>query len=68
MGGYLSNGKKSHLKIKTPSVIDIMTVINPYKVGYDTFAQKVIKIKVDAHPEKFVNTLNLLNGSQELPW
>jgi Lrp/AsnC family transcriptional regulator for asnA, asnC and gidA len=49
-------------KLKTLGVIDVMTVINPYKVGYDNFALIRIKIKVDAHPEKFVNTLQSIEG------
>ncbi len=41
-------------RLKTSGVIDVVTLINPFKVGYETFAMIGIKIKADASSEKFV--------------
>jgi Lrp/AsnC family transcriptional regulator, regulator for asnA, asnC and gidA len=49
-------------RLKIGGVIDVVTVINPYKVGFDTFAYIGIKIKVDASPRKLVESLQEVEG------
>lgn len=49
-------------RLKTLGVIDVVTVINPYKIGFDTFAYIGIKIKADASPRKLVETLQEVEG------
>ena len=49
-------------RLKTNGVIDVVTVINPYKVGFDTFAYIGIKIKVAAAPDKLIEALQKIDG------
>jgi len=49
-------------RLKTNGVIDVVTVINPYKVGYETFVMFGVKLKVSASPEKFVETMLSVEG------
>jgi Lrp/AsnC family transcriptional regulator, regulator for asnA, asnC and gidA len=49
-------------RLKTSGVIDVVTVINPYKVGFETFATIGVKLKADASPEKFVKALGEIEG------
>jgi|WetSurMetagenome_2_1015567.scaffolds.fasta_scaffold09368_3 DNA-binding Lrp family transcriptional regulator len=49
-------------RLKTQGVIDVVTVINPYKVGFNTYAIIGIKIKANAAPGKLVETLQEVGG------
>jgi Lrp/AsnC family transcriptional regulator, regulator for asnA, asnC and gidA len=49
-------------RLKTSGVIDVVTVINPYKVGFETFAMIGVKLKADASPEMFVEALGEIEG------
>jgi Lrp/AsnC family transcriptional regulator for asnA, asnC and gidA len=49
-------------RLKTSGVIDVVTVINPYKVGFETFAMIGVNIKAEASPEKFVAALEGFEG------
>jgi Lrp/AsnC family transcriptional regulator for asnA, asnC and gidA len=49
-------------RLKASGVIDVVTLINPYKVGYETFAMIGVKIKADASPKLFVETLKDIEG------
>ncbi|MDR3576139.1 MAG: Lrp/AsnC family transcriptional regulator [Anaerolineaceae bacterium] len=49
-------------RLKTSGVIDVLTVINPYKVGFETFAMIGVKIKAESAPEKFVSALEGFEG------
>lgn len=49
-------------RLKTSGVIDVVTVINPYKVGFEMFAMIGIKLKADASPDSFVETLKNFEG------
>jgi len=49
-----------HLKVL--GVIDVITVINPYKVGFETFGTIGVKLKANASPEKLVNAIGEIEG------
>jgi DNA-binding Lrp family transcriptional regulator len=49
-------------RLKANGVLDVVTVINPYKVGFDTFAQIGIKLKANASPQKLLDTLQNIEG------
>jgi DNA-binding Lrp family transcriptional regulator len=49
-------------RLKTSGVIDVVTVINPYKIGFDTYAIIGIKIKANASPGRLVETLLGVEG------
>ena len=49
-------------RLKTQGVIDVVTVINPYKVGFETYTIIGIKIKANASPGKLVETLQGVGG------
>lgn len=61
--GITSTTVRNRIKrLKTSGVIDVVTVINPYKVGFETYAIIGIKIKVNASPGKLVETLQCVGG------
>ncbi|MDR3576140.1 MAG: Lrp/AsnC family transcriptional regulator [Anaerolineaceae bacterium] len=49
-------------RLKTSGVIDVVTVINPYKVGFETFAMIGVRIKAESSPEKFAAALERFEG------
>jgi Lrp/AsnC family transcriptional regulator, regulator for asnA, asnC and gidA len=49
-------------RLKATGVIDVVMVINPYKIGYDTFALIGIKIKAGRNPDNFVKKLQDTSG------
>jgi Lrp/AsnC family transcriptional regulator, regulator for asnA, asnC and gidA len=49
-------------RLKTNGVLDVVTVINPYKVGFDTFAQIGIKLKANASPQNLLDRFQDIEG------
>lgn len=49
-------------RLKASGVIDVITLINPYKINYDVFSMIGVKIKAEASPKKFVETLQNMEG------
>ena len=53
-------------RLKSSGVIDVVTVINPYKVGFEVFAMIGIKLKADASPDSFADTFKNFEGVSSL--
>lgn len=49
-------------RLKSNNVIDLVLVINPYKVGYDTFAMIGIRIKANSSAENLIRSLQEIEG------
>lgn len=49
-------------RLKTNGVIDVVMVINPYKVGFDTFAMIGVKLNANASPQVFLDSLQAVEG------
>ena len=49
-------------RLKNSGVMDMIMVLNPFKVGYNTFAVIGIKIEIDADPDQVVATLHSIPG------
>ncbi|NIN69238.1 MAG: AsnC family transcriptional regulator [Anaerolineae bacterium] len=49
-------------RMKASGVMDLVLVINPYKIGYDTITIIGIKLKSDASPEEAVSALLAIPG------
>ena len=49
-------------RLKSSGVMDMILVLNPFKVGYNTFAVIGIKIEIDANPDQVVATLHSIPG------
>lgn len=49
-------------RLKTNGVIDVVMVINPYKIGYETFAMIGIKLKANANQEHLIPRLQEIEG------
>ena len=49
-------------RLKDSGVMDVILVINPFKIGYDTFAVIGIKLEIEANPQDVVSTLCAIPG------
>ncbi len=49
-------------RLKTNGVIDVVMVINPYKLGFDTFAMIGIKLHANASPQNLLDRLQATEG------
>ncbi len=49
-------------RLKTNGVIDVVMVINPYKIGFETFAMIGIKLKANATQEHLISRLQEIEG------
>ncbi len=49
-------------RLKANGVIDVVMVINPYKIGYDTFAMIGIKLQADVSPVQLIERLQSTVG------
>lgn len=49
-------------RLKASGVIDVVTLINPYKISYEIFVLIGVKIKADASPKNFVEALKDIEG------
>lgn len=49
-------------RLKANGVIDVVMVINPYKVGFDTFAMIGIKLQASASPQSLLDKLQSTEG------
>jgi Lrp/AsnC family transcriptional regulator for asnA, asnC and gidA len=49
-------------RMKASGVMDLVLVINPYKIGYDTITIIGIKLKSDASPDEAVSALLAVPG------
>jgi len=49
-------------RMKDAGVMDVILVINPFKIGYDTFAVIGIKLESGANPDKVVSALCAFPG------
>jgi Lrp/AsnC family transcriptional regulator, regulator for asnA, asnC and gidA len=48
--------------LKAEGVIDVVTLINPYKIGFETFATIGVKLKARAKPDEFVEAISAMDG------
>jgi Lrp/AsnC family transcriptional regulator for asnA, asnC and gidA len=49
-------------RLKASGVMDVILVMNPYKIGYNTFAIIGIRLETGASPDKVVSTLLSIPG------
>jgi len=49
-------------RLKASGVMDVILVMNPYKIGYNTFAIIAIKLEAGASPDQVVSTLLSIPG------
>ncbi len=49
-------------RLKASGVMDVILVMNPYKIGFDTFAIIGIKLETGANPEDIVSNLLSIPG------
>ncbi len=49
-------------RLKNSGVMDIILVLNPFKIGYNTFAVIGIKLEIRADPDEVVSTLRSIPG------
>jgi len=49
-------------RLKASGVMDVIVVINPYKIGYNTFAIIGIRLETGASPDKVVSVLLSISG------
>ena len=49
-------------RLKSSGVMDMILVLNPFKIGYDTFAVIGIKLEIGAEPDEVVSTLHSIPG------
>jgi DNA-binding Lrp family transcriptional regulator len=49
-------------RLKSLGVMDMILVLNPFKIGYNTFAVIGIKLEIGADPDKAASTLHSIPG------
>lgn len=49
-------------RLKVSGVMDVILILNPFKIGYDTFAVIGVKLKIDAAPDEVATILLSIPG------